>query len=226
MNPTLSVACFFLKSAWQAVSLRSALTALLLAPLAALHAPDAPQQKPNVVFIFTDDQPQSAIGCMGHAHLATPHIDRLAQEGVLFENSFVRTSIRCVSRASILTGQHMARHGIRSFDTPLSPGQLTQMYPMLLRAAGYRTASLSRWAVVHPRSAARELCLPAGQFDLWQHVGCAPVGGQMEHVRGEHSRAAHHQRPASAGAARGRRKRKGAMFWPLGLVRLKLVGAP
>jgi len=143
------------------------LTVLLLEPLAALPAADAPQQKPNVVFIFTDDQPQSAMGCMGNPHLATPHMDRLAKEGVLFENSFVTTSICCVSRASILTGQHMARHGIRSFDTPLSPGQLAQTYPVLLRAAGYRTAFLGKWAVGHPRSAARELCLPAGQFDLW-----------------------------------------------------------
>jgi len=144
------------------------LCSVLLVFAAACHASaDAPQQKPNVVFIFTDDQPQSAMGCMGNPHLATPHMDRLAKEGVLFENSFVTTSICCVSRASILTGQHMARHGIRSFDTPLSPGQLAQTYPLLLRAAGYRTAFLGKWAVGHPRSAARELCLPAGQFDLW-----------------------------------------------------------
>jgi hypothetical protein len=57
------------------------LTVLLLAPLAALHAADAPVSRPNIVFIFTDDQPQSAMSCMGNQQLKTPNMDRLASEG-------------------------------------------------------------------------------------------------------------------------------------------------
>jgi arylsulfatase A-like enzyme len=148
-------------------SILTLFTALLLAPLAALHAAEAPAKKPNIIFIFTDDQPQSAMSCMGNRQLKTPNMDRLAREGVLFENSFVTTPICCVSRASILTGQHMARHGINSFNTPLSHEQMARTYPGLLRSAGYRTAFLGKFAIGHPRAAPRDLCLPAEKFDLW-----------------------------------------------------------
>ncbi len=94
-------------------------------------------------------------------------MDRLASEGVLFENSFVTTSICCVSRASMLTGQHMARHGINSFSKPLSAEQWGQTYPMLLRAEGYRTAFLGKLAVGDPKTQPASLCLPEDMFDLW-----------------------------------------------------------
>lgn len=141
------------------------LTLALVLPVASASAADT--KRPNIVFIFTDDQPQAAMGCMGNAHLQTPNIDRLAREGVLFENSFVTTSICCVSRASTLTGQHLARHGINSFTKPLSAEQWTQTYPMLLRQAGYRTAFLGKLAVGDPKTQPRELCLPETMFDLW-----------------------------------------------------------
>lgn len=143
------------------------LTALLLAPLGFIQAADTPAKKPNIVFIFTDDQPQAAMGCMGNTHLQTPNMDRLAKEGVLFENMFVTTSICCVSRASMLTGQHLARHGINSFVKPLTAEQWSQTYPMLLRQAGYRTAFLGKLGVGDPKTQPRELCLPEDKFDLW-----------------------------------------------------------
>lgn len=145
------------------------LTALLLAPLVGAHAADTstPRNKPNIVFIFTDDQPQAAMSCMGNQQLSTPNMDRLASEGVLFENSFVTTSICCVSRASMLTGQHMTRHGINSFAKPLTAEQWTQSYPVLLRQAGYRTAFLGKLAVGDPKTQPKNLCLPEDKFDLW-----------------------------------------------------------
>jgi arylsulfatase A-like enzyme len=143
------------------------LIGLLFASLVALNAGDAPASRPNIVFIFTDDQPQNAMSCMGNKQLKTPNMDRLASEGVLFENSFVTTSICCVSRASILTGQHMVRHGINSFSKPLSAEQWGQTYPMLLREAGYRTAFLGKLAVGDPKTQPASLCLPADKFDLW-----------------------------------------------------------
>lgn len=141
--------------------------ALLLAPLSALPAGGAGAARPNLVFFFTDDQPQSAMGCTGNPHLKTPNMDRLAAEGVRFENSFVTTAICCSSRASLLTGQHMVRHGIDSFDKALTAEQWAGTYPMLLRAAGYRTAFLGKLAIGNPRSQPPELCLPADRFDLW-----------------------------------------------------------
>ena len=153
------------------------ITSLLLAPLAALHAADGPESspapavsttnRPNIVFIFCDDQAKNDMGCMGNKAISTPNMDQLAAEGVLFDHMFVTTSICAVSRASLLTGQHMVRHGINSFEKPLTAEQWLQTYPVLLRAAGYRTAFLGKLAVGSPKTNPQELCLPADLFDLW-----------------------------------------------------------
>lgn len=148
------------------MNMRILLTALLLAPLAALHAADAPTKKPNIVFIYSDDQPQRAMGSID-PFFSTPHIDRLAKESVVFDNAFVTTSICAVSRASFFTGQHSVRHRIASFDKPLSSAQMKQSYAGLLRQAGYRTAFLGKYAIGQPQAAPPELCLPEDQFDLW-----------------------------------------------------------
>ncbi len=123
-------------------------------------------KQPNIVVIYTDDQPQRALSSID-PYFSTPNIDMLATKGVTFENNFVCTSVSCVSRASILTGQHSLRHGVNSFDTPLTTEQMQQTYTGLLRKAGYRTAFLGKFGIGHPRAAAKELCLPADQFDLW-----------------------------------------------------------
>ena len=126
----------------------------------------AETQRPNIVFLLSDDQPLRA---MSHRDpwFHTPNIDALAREGVVFENGFVDCSVCCVSRASIMTGQHNIRHGVHSFDTPLNNEQMEQSFPVLLRKAGYRTALLGKYAIGHTRAAPKELCLPADQFDLW-----------------------------------------------------------
>ena len=61
--------------------------------------------KPNIIFILTDDQRWDAMGAMGNPTIKTPNMDKLATAGILFQNAYVTTSICCVSRASILTGQ-------------------------------------------------------------------------------------------------------------------------
>jgi len=122
---------------------------------------------PNILFIFTDDQPQICMGCMGNEHIRTPNMDRLASEGVLFTNAFVTTANCCSNRACILTGQHMRRHGIRDFRTPLSAAAFARTYPALLRSAGYRTGYLGKFAVGSPAPEVRHLALPADKFDDW-----------------------------------------------------------
>lgn len=127
--------------------------------------------RPNIVVIYTDDQPQRSLGVMGNSAISTPNLDRLAAEGVLFENMFVTTAICMVSRASLLTGQHMIRHGVGQgfggLNKPLSADQWRQTFPALLRASGYRTAFLGKFAVGNPRTADEKLCLPKDEFDLW-----------------------------------------------------------
>lgn len=126
----------------------------------------ADELRPNFVFYLTDDQSYLDLSCTGNTVLQTPAMDRLAAEGVFFEKAFVTTSICCCSRASIYTGQHMRRHRVEDFATPLSDTQLKQTFPVLLRQAGYRTGFLGKYAIGSPHVDQR-LALPADQFDLW-----------------------------------------------------------
>ncbi|MBP7142317.1 MAG: sulfatase-like hydrolase/transferase [Opitutaceae bacterium] len=140
---------------------------LLAAVIAATIARSAQKEgRPNIVFFLTDDQPYSGLSATGGLGTQTPAIDRLAAEGVLFENAFATTAICCCSRASILTGQYMRRHGIEDFQKPLSDAQLALTFPVLLREHGYRTAFLGKFAVGSPEIDERR-ALPAHLFDLW-----------------------------------------------------------
>ncbi|MBP8256300.1 MAG: sulfatase-like hydrolase/transferase [Opitutaceae bacterium] len=143
--------------------------AFLLLPFAivsssAMAAPEG--SRPNIVFFLTDDQPYSGLSVTGGLGTQTPAIDKLAADGVLFENAFATTAICCCSRASILTGQYMRRHGIEEFTKPLSDDQLALTFPVLLREHGYRTAFLGKFAVGSPEVDKRR-ALPAHLFDLW-----------------------------------------------------------
>lgn len=122
--------------------------------------------RPNFVFFLTDDQPYAGLGVTGGLGTRTPAMDRLAADGILFENAFATTAICCSSRASFLTGQHMRRHGIDDFQKPLSEAQLALTFPVLLRDRGYRTAFLGKFAVGSPKVDERR-ALPAHLFDLW-----------------------------------------------------------
>lgn len=124
-------------------------------------------QRPSFVVFLTDDQPYDTLGCAGNARIQTPHLDALAARGVRFSNAFVTTPVCAVSRASLLTGQHMGRHGIEDFDPPLSAEQGRETFPALLRDAGYRTAFLGKYAIGAPETSDPELCLPAERFDFW-----------------------------------------------------------
>ena len=104
-------------------------------------------ERPNIVFVLTDDQRFDALGCMGNPIFKTPVIDRLAADGVKFTNMFCTTSICAISRASFITGQYERRHGINGFRTPLTARQWKQTFPAQLRAAGYRTGIIGKWGL-------------------------------------------------------------------------------
>jgi arylsulfatase A-like enzyme len=106
-----------------------------------------PATRPNIVFLLADDMRFDAFGAGGNAIIHTPNIDRLAADGCRFRNHFDTTSICCVSRASILSGQYASRHGIEDFNIPLPPQAWAQTYPALLQAAGYYTALIGHLGV-------------------------------------------------------------------------------
>ncbi|HEV7350329.1 sulfatase [Telluribacter sp.] len=121
----------------------------------------APATKPNIIFLLTDDHRWDALGCMGNKLIKTPHLDKLAKGGALFKNAYVTTSICCVSRASMLSGQYMSRHGIEDFNTSFKPAALSQTYPMLLKQAGYHIGFVGKYGVGVPKKQ------PAQLFDFW-----------------------------------------------------------
>jgi arylsulfatase A-like enzyme len=120
------------------------LTALLLAPLAALHAAD----KPNLLILFTDDMGYADIGAYGCNDIPTPHLDRLAAEGTRFTSAYTVASVCVPSRMGLMSGQHPARFGV--FDNVYSPqeNQLWMQQTTLadvLKKQGYRTAIIGKW---------------------------------------------------------------------------------
>jgi len=105
-----------------------------------LHA----QDRPNVIFILSDDHRYDFMGFTGKVPwLKTPAMDRMAEEGVHFEQAFVTTSLCSPSRASILTGMYSHQHTIVDNSAP-DPGNLTY-FPQYLQEAGYETAFFGKW---------------------------------------------------------------------------------
>jgi N-acetylglucosamine-6-sulfatase len=99
--------------------------------------------RPNVLFILLDDLRSDALGYAGHPHVKTPHIDRLAKEGVNFRNAFSTTSLCSPSRASLLSGLYAHRHGVTNNFTEF-PAAI-QGFPQVLQRAGYATAYVGKY---------------------------------------------------------------------------------
>ncbi|MBN2313453.1 MAG: sulfatase [Sedimentisphaerales bacterium] len=106
----------------------------------------ATSKRPNILYIMSDDHAAHAISAYGSrlAKVApTPNIDRLANEGILFENCFCTNSICVPSRATILTGQYSQTNGVLDLGGKLEPEK--QTLPRLMKQAGYETAMIGKW---------------------------------------------------------------------------------
>jgi len=116
---------------------------------------------PNIIFLLTDDQRWDALGAMGNNTIQTPHLDKLAEAGILFKNAYVTTSICATSRASILSGQYMSRHRIEDFKTSFDSAALHHTYPILLKNAGYKIGFIGKYGVGHVDHQ------PGSYYDFW-----------------------------------------------------------
>ncbi|WP_298537539.1 sulfatase-like hydrolase/transferase [uncultured Algibacter sp.] len=103
------------------------------------------QEKPNIIFILTDDQPSGLMGCDGNSIVKTPHIDKLASEGMFFTNAHITSAICTPSRISILLSQYERKHGVNfNSGTSVSPEAWKKSYPVLMRNAGYYTGWIGK----------------------------------------------------------------------------------
>ncbi|MCH9653962.1 MAG: sulfatase [Planctomycetes bacterium] len=93
--------------------------------------------RPNLIMIFADDVSWNDLGCYGHPAIRTPHLDRLAREGLRFDNAYLTTSSCSPSRCSVITSRYPHNTGAPELHTDLPKGQV--LFPQLLRDAGYYT---------------------------------------------------------------------------------------
>ena len=126
------------------------LTALLLSPLGALIA--AEKTKPNIVFIYADDWGWGDLSCHGNTWLKTPRLDKLASEGIDFQQFNVLSPVCSPSRAAAMTGRFPGRFGINTVFGVGKPPEMPDWLdpkapttPRLLKAAGYRSGHFGKW---------------------------------------------------------------------------------
>ncbi len=154
----------------------------LLADRHALSAEGSPppkRERPNFVLIFVDDQGYQDVGCFGSETIRTPHLDRLAREGVRFTDFYALAPVCSASRAALLTGCYPPRVGITGVLFPrhrigLHPDEET--IADVLKTRGYATACVGKWHLGH-----RKEFLPTRQgFDSYFGI---PYSNDMDRVK-------------------------------------------
>ncbi|MDR1202491.1 MAG: arylsulfatase [Tannerellaceae bacterium] len=131
------------------------------------------KQKPNIIYILTDDLGYAELGCYGQEKIETPHIDQLAQNGIRFTQNYSGSPVSAPSRCITFTGLHSGHSYIRGNDEmpergnvwshaamladstlegqrPLPKGTVT--IPLILKQAGYVTACMGKWGLGYPGS--------------------------------------------------------------------------
>jgi len=119
-------------------------------------------QKPNIIFLLTDDQRDDSFSSMGHPWVKTPHCDQLIKEGVRFRNTYIAEPTSSPSRAALFTGMHERMNGVGfSSSYKLTEEQWEQTYPALLRKNGYYTGFIGKFGVEYYSFNA------PSKFDYW-----------------------------------------------------------
>ncbi|MDX2037134.1 MAG: sulfatase-like hydrolase/transferase [Isosphaeraceae bacterium] len=137
---------------------------LVAAVLGPEPASSAAAERPNIIFLLTDDQRDRSIAAMGHPFVETPHLDALLRDSAWFANAYCATPVCCPSRVSYFTGMPERVHGVgfsSSYD--LTREQWSRSYPALLRKAGYHTGFIGKFGVEYYEFRGRA----SEEFDYW-----------------------------------------------------------
>ena len=121
---------------------------MILGSLVSAKVPEV--QKPNVVFILTDDQAPWALGLSGHPHADTPHLDKLFKQGMWLKKSYVVTPVCSPSRTSLMTSRYGSELGVTDWIHPRNEPDLglnpkTVTWTEAMQSAGYRTGLVGKW---------------------------------------------------------------------------------
>ena len=164
-------------------------------------------KRPNILLLMTDQQRFDSLGGYGCAVAHTPNLDRLAAEGVLFENCYVNNPICTPSRSSMLTGQHLPGHGVYRLDDILPADQV--LISKRLQDVGYSTALIGKLHVsgVLYEAAQRH---PNDGFDVYEW--CPEASNNMDSPFHAYARWLGEQ--DSAFQARLRAERRGVLHIP------------
>jgi len=120
----------------------------LFVPLLLCISGLARKGKPNVVFVLADDLGWAELGCYGNSFNETPHLDKLAKQGLRFTHAYAAAPVCSPYRAALLTGQHPARVGILDYLRPNSSNALPVSQvtlPKILKQNGYSTGMVGKW---------------------------------------------------------------------------------
>lgn len=135
------------------------------------------KERPNIVFLLTDDQSSSSVGSYGNPDVQTPQIDRLARDGVSFDRYYTTTAICMASRATTMTGKYEYKTGCNFEHGDMLTSIWQKSYPVMLREVGYTTAFAGKFGFeLRDAPEGKPLGMPEKDFDRW---GGSP--GQTEY---------------------------------------------
>lgn len=151
----------------------------------ALPATLLAQERPNVIYIMTDQQSSTAMSCAGNADLHTPNMDRLAARGVRFENAYCSFPLSGPSRAAMFTGHTPGEVDLQTNGTPMPDSLHTRTLGTLMEQAGYTTAYAGKW---HLHSSSLPARHAFGFENLHGHNDFGLAEAAVEFLRREHKK--------------------------------------
>ena len=122
----------------------------------------AEEKRPNIIFLFADDQSTYSVGAYGNKDVVTPNMDKLAADGLIFDRHYNTTAICMASRANVFTGMYEYKTGCNFEHGNMHAEVWEKSYPKLLRSAGYLTAFAGKFGLVVQ---GKGLC--EDDFDFW-----------------------------------------------------------
>ena len=120
------------------------------------------EKKPNIIFLFADDQSTHSVGIYGNKEVQTPNMDKLGKDGLIFDRHYNTTAICMASRANVFTGMYEYKTGCNFTHGDMHAEVWEKSYPVLLREAGYLTAFAGKFGMVVK---GKGLC--EDDFDYW-----------------------------------------------------------